>query len=118
MRLIHDSKDKCDLLKRENELLGKTQMRFTHDKEDIVEFLNIKVQEHERYIEALEIKSKKLEDEKSHFESKSQGEIQALKDETKNEIESLTSQLFKAKQDLSDLSIFSSQKVFCNCMNE
>lgn len=104
-------KAKCELFQRENEIFGKSQARFTDDKEDIVEFLNLKVGEHEKLISALEAKIKRLEDENKVLESKAQIEIDSITKNTTEEISSLSTQTTKYKAELLELTKFAENKV-------
>jgi hypothetical protein len=103
-------KTKCDILAKENDLLGKAQSKFNNDKQDIVEFLNIKVGQHEKLIALLEEKVKKLEEENKSLEYKAQHEIDSLKSSSKNEIESLASQCSRYKAELTELTSFAAVK--------
>jgi predicted RNase H-like nuclease (RuvC/YqgF family) len=104
-------KAKCELLQRENEILGKSQARFTDDKEDIVEFLGLKVGEHEKLISALESKIKRLEEENQVLNSKAQVEIDAITRTTTEEISTLSAQTTKYKGELNELTKFAENKV-------
>ena len=103
-------KTKCDILSKENDLLGKAQSKFNHDKQDIVEFLNVKVGQHEKLIALLEEKVKKLEEENKNLEYRSQHEIDSLKSSSKNEIENLTNQCSRYKAELTELTSFAAVK--------
>jgi hypothetical protein len=110
-------KAKCELLERENEILNKSQARFTDDKEDIVEFLNLKVGEHEKLISVLETNIKAFEAENLILNSRAQLRIDAITSSSKSEIDSLSSQLAKYKAELSDLTIFAESKVRSRLLN-
>jgi hypothetical protein len=101
---------KGETLKLENNTLAKAQAKFYTDKQDIVEFLNIKVGEHEKLISILESKNKTLEEEKKEIERFYKGEYETLTKSLKSENESLNLQMSKYKVELSELSVFSQQK--------
>ncbi|KAJ3287591.1 hypothetical protein HK104_008523 [Borealophlyctis nickersoniae] len=107
---LHRLKTKCDTLARENDSLGKAQAKFSHDKQDIVEFLNIKVGEHEKQIGSLEEKVRQLEEEKKEVENRGKMELEAAMREAKKENGALQSQCAKYKAELADLNAFAGRK--------
>ncbi|KXS11444.1 hypothetical protein M427DRAFT_35818, partial [Gonapodya prolifera JEL478] len=104
-------KDKCDTLRLENEMLAKAQAKFSHDKQDIVEFLNIKVSEHEHHIAALEERIKHLNHDHSRKIEKLQAAAEDAADGAKQEIDQLTSVNMKMKAELESLQDFKKRKV-------
>ena len=76
-----------------------------------MEFLNIKVGQHEKLIGSLEEKVKQLEEENKSNEYRSQYEIETLKSTSQNEIETLTNQCSKYKAELTELTAFAAVKV-------
>lgn len=90
--------------------LAKAQSKFYNDKQDIVEFLNIKVGEHEKMISNLELSNRNLEQEKKDMDASYRKEVVVLQQQSTDEIESLTAQCAKLKSDLAELSSFSVQK--------
>ncbi|KAJ3261869.1 hypothetical protein HDU77_000682 [Chytriomyces hyalinus] len=104
------SKEKCDTLCRENDALGRAQAKFSSDKQDIVEFLNIKVREHEEYISSLEQQIQRLEDEKRALEVKSKNDLENTIHEWKKELDHVQTQGAKYKNDLDMLSDFRGRK--------
>ncbi|KAI9209794.1 uncharacterized protein BJ171DRAFT_485041 [Polychytrium aggregatum] len=103
-------KQKCDQLIQENDSLAKAQSKFTHDKQDIVEFLNIKVQEHEKQITVLEQRIVSLDDEKKDIKLKAAAELDSLSQNFKVDYETLSMTCAKYKQELDQLSDFRSKK--------
>ncbi|KAI8909707.1 hypothetical protein EDD86DRAFT_206108 [Gorgonomyces haynaldii] len=101
---------KVEWVTKENEMLTKAQTKFNHDKQDIVEFLNIKVGEHEKMISHLEIKCHTLEDEKKLLEGKVKMEIDAAKGLIKQDMDLLQAQCNRYKSELSELTEFSKKK--------
>lgn len=84
--------------------------RQSHPQQDIVEFLNIKVGEHEKMISGLEAKNKVLEEEKKLVEEKCKFEVDNIQSVTQLEIDNLSFQCQKLKSDLVELSSFSAQR--------
>nr|KAJ3421970.1 hypothetical protein HK105_001667 [Polyrhizophydium stewartii] len=107
---IDRMKLKCDNLVKENEILAKAQTKFNHDKQDIVEFLNIKVGEHEKIIANLETKTRQLEDEKRDLDTRSRNEIETIKSSMQSDLEIMQIQCAKYKAELSELTAFSAKK--------
>ncbi|KAI8821531.1 uncharacterized protein EV422DRAFT_619856 [Fimicolochytrium jonesii] len=101
---------RCEVLSAENDALGKAQTKSSHDKQDIVEFLNIKVTEHERQITALEHRITTLDAEKAEMASAHAQKIEDAVAESRNEVESLQGVVGGLKAQLSDLGGFASQK--------
>lgn len=75
-----------------------------------MEFLNIKVGDHERMIASLESRNKSLEEDKRTSEEKFKSQLEYLHQTSQQEIENLTFQCQKLKNDLVELSTFSAQK--------
>lgn len=75
-----------------------------------MEFLNIKVGEHERTIGSLQTKVRQLEDENREIEIRTTNEIGATKASMQMEVDTLQNQCTKYKGELSELSTFSSKK--------
>ncbi|KAJ3003620.1 hypothetical protein HKX48_001670, partial [Thoreauomyces humboldtii] len=103
-------KVKCEVLVSENDGLGKAQAKASHDKQDIVEFLNIKVGEHEKHINGLEERAVQLEVEKQELAKRTQRDLDAAVGEGHKEIEALQQQCAVYKNQLSDLHIFAARK--------
>ncbi|EGF78330.1 hypothetical protein BATDEDRAFT_26925 [Batrachochytrium dendrobatidis JAM81] len=101
---------KCEELIRENEISANAQTKFNHDKQDIVEFLNIKVSEHEKMISVLESKAHQLEKEKQDYEIRTKSEMSSLKSAMQSELETMQTQCTKYKAELSELTAFSAKK--------
>ncbi|KAJ3027247.1 hypothetical protein HDV00_011336 [Rhizophlyctis rosea] len=99
------------MLARENDALGKAQAKFTHDKQDIVEFLNIKVGEHEKQINVLEETVRRLEQEKRDAEQRGKDNLDNAMKEAKKEMDGVMQQFGKAKAELADLKKFAEDKV-------
>ncbi|ORY40424.1 hypothetical protein BCR33DRAFT_852751 [Rhizoclosmatium globosum] len=104
------SKEKCELLGRENDALGRAQTKFSSDKQDIVEFLNIKVREHEEHITVLEAKIQKLEDEKRALEAKAKQDIENTIADWKKELDGVQNLSSKYKGELDMLFDFKGKK--------
>lgn len=79
--------------------------------QDIVEFLNIKVQEYERQISALEDSIRKLEKDKSESEAESKQTLEKHIEDSKQEIDHLSIQCAKYKHELDQLAEFRGKKV-------
>ncbi|ORX73478.1 hypothetical protein BCR32DRAFT_305198 [Anaeromyces robustus] len=103
-------KQKNDILLNENSLLGQTQAASSQNKKDIVEFLNVKVIEHEQHITELAEKIKELEEEKQMIEENGKLEVEKLKQEHDTVIENLNFQNTKYKTELEELSQFKINK--------
>ncbi|OAJ44441.1 hypothetical protein BDEG_27667 [Batrachochytrium dendrobatidis JEL423] len=88
---------KCEELIRENEISANAQTKFNHDKQDIVEFLNIKVSEHEKMISVLESKAHQLEKEKQDYEIRTKSEMSSLKSAMQSELETMQTQFIHYK---------------------
>ncbi|KAI8924664.1 hypothetical protein BC831DRAFT_436357 [Entophlyctis helioformis] len=78
--------------------------------QDIVEFLNIKVGEHEKMIASLESKTRQLEEEKRDLETWSKNEIESTRMSMHSELEILQIQCAKYKAELAELTAFSAKK--------
>ncbi|KAJ3068809.1 hypothetical protein HDU98_008086 [Podochytrium sp. JEL0797] len=104
------SKEKCDLLVRENDALGRAQTKFSSDKQDIVEFLNIKVREHEEHITTLEFKILTLEQEKRALEHKGKHDVESTKEEWRKEVDGVQTTCAKYKAELDMLFDFKGRK--------
>ncbi|KAI8611593.1 hypothetical protein BC830DRAFT_1140590 [Chytriomyces sp. MP71] len=104
------SKEKCDALYRENDALGRAQAKFSSDKQDIVEFLNIKVREHEEYITSLELKIQNLEDEKRAMEHKAKLDLDNTVSEWKRDMDIVQTQSAKYRSELDLLFDFKGKK--------
>ncbi|KAG4108603.1 hypothetical protein H8356DRAFT_1021605 [Neocallimastix lanati (nom. inval.)] len=102
---IEAYKQKNNILLNENSLLGQTQAASSQNKKDIVEFLNVKVVEHEQHITELAEKITKLENEKLMLE-----EIEKLKQEHDMVVENLNFQNTKYKTELDELTQFKINK--------
>ncbi|KAJ3301241.1 hypothetical protein HDV03_001180 [Kappamyces sp. JEL0829] len=109
-RWLIGRKLKLDTVTSENQTLARAQSKFYNDKQDIVEFLNIKVGEHEKMISGLEAKNKVLEEEKKLVEEKCKFEVDNIQSVTQLEIDNLSFQCQKLKSDLVELSSFSAQR--------
>ncbi|KAJ3105506.1 hypothetical protein HDU97_007985, partial [Phlyctochytrium planicorne] len=103
-------KEKCDNLTKENDALGKAQAKFSSDKQDIVEFLNIKVREHEEQITLLEEKVRSQEDEIRERDLKARAELDHVISESKRELEQAQSQGLRYKSELDQLFEFKGRK--------
>jgi len=103
-------KQKNELLLNENSLLGEAQAASSQNKKDIVEFLNVKVIEHEQHITELAERIKELEQEKLMVEENGKMELEKLKEEHTTVIENLTFQNTKYKTELEELSQFKINK--------
>ncbi|KAI8899901.1 hypothetical protein BC833DRAFT_524113 [Globomyces pollinis-pini] len=101
---------KVENLSKENTTLAKTQAKFYSDKQDIVEFLNIKVGEHEKMISSLESRNRILEDDKKQMDQEYTTKIDQLNKRYQDEIEQLNNQVMKFKTELVELSSFQVQK--------
>ncbi|KAJ3269363.1 hypothetical protein HDV01_001477 [Terramyces sp. JEL0728] len=110
MDKLERMKSKNETLQKENTTLARTQAKFYSDKQDIVEFLNIKVGEHERMIANLENKNRTLDQEKRDMELHYQTQIANLEKSSQLEQENLNQQCQKFKTELVELSSFSAQK--------
>lgn len=104
------SKEKFDLLLGENDTLAKQQKRTSHDKQDIVEFLNIKVQEHEKHITTLDEKIAQLEQERKEIEQKLLLELDTLSKLSESEKAALSATCAKYKAELDTLADFRAKK--------
>ncbi|KAJ3213374.1 hypothetical protein HDU67_002956 [Dinochytrium kinnereticum] len=104
-------KDKCDNLTKENDALGKAQAKFSSDKQDIVEFLNIKVREHEEQITMLEEKVRAQEDEMRERDQKAKADMEHAISEGKLELEQAMNQGARYKAELDQLFEFKGRKV-------
>ncbi|KAJ3093092.1 hypothetical protein HK102_009524 [Quaeritorhiza haematococci] len=115
---LNRSKEKCEMLAMENETLSKTQAKVSQDKQDIVDFLNIKVQEQEKHITAQENQMRQMDEEKREIEVKANIlfmqlfalDMEAAINQAKSEIDSLQLVCAKYKTELSELSEFKGQK--------
>lgn len=94
----------------ENLILGNVTSKFSQDRQDIVEFLNIKVQEHEKHICSLEQQVANLENEKRELEANARIKLDQTIDEKQQEIEQMHIQCAKYKTDLDQLSEFRGRK--------
>ncbi|KAJ3317108.1 hypothetical protein HDU93_004196, partial [Gonapodya sp. JEL0774] len=103
-------KEKCDTLKIENELLAKAQAKFSHDKQDIVEFLNLKVSEHERQIASLEDRIERLLTDHSHQVERLKATAEDAAEEARNEAERLSHMVAKQEKELEMLNDFKRRK--------
>ncbi|KAH6591417.1 hypothetical protein BASA61_004928 [Batrachochytrium salamandrivorans] len=103
-------KQKCEDLTKENEALSNAQTKFNHDKQDIVEFLNIKVRDHEKMISGLELKAHHLEEEKHDIAIRSKNEVDHIRTSMQLELENMQTQCTKFKSELSELTAFSAKK--------
>ncbi|KAJ3324013.1 hypothetical protein HDV06_000989 [Boothiomyces sp. JEL0866] len=110
MDKLERMKAKNENLQKENTTLARTQAKFYSDKQDIVEFLNIKVGEHERMIASLESKNRTLDQEKRDMELHYQTQLANLEKSSQLELENLNQQCQKFKAELVELSSFSAQK--------
>ena len=90
--------------------MGETLDTYSKDKEDIVEFLNLRVNEHERYISELERKNENLIDEKIELEKGFGEEINRVSDEFRMEIDNLLIKYTNVKTELDNLLEFKSKK--------
>jgi predicted nucleic acid-binding protein len=114
---LGDLQDKVSKLKlktenmaKENDILVKAQTKFNLDKQDIVEFLNIKVFEHEKLLGQFEHKCYVLEEENSLLEPNSKAELENLKTTTAKAMENLSQKCTKYKLELLELTLFTEQK--------
>ncbi|KAJ3163227.1 hypothetical protein HDU86_002397 [Geranomyces michiganensis] len=103
-------KNKCQTLVAENDALGKAQAKASHDKQDIVEFLNIKVGEHEKQINTMEEKAVQMDQEKADMIKQAQGNLDTAMAKAHKEIDSLQNQCSIYKAQLSDLHTFAARK--------
>ncbi|KAI9098218.1 hypothetical protein DFS34DRAFT_619985 [Phlyctochytrium arcticum] len=103
-------KHKCEILTIENDTLGKAQSKTSNDKQDIVEFLNIKVTEHEKQISTLEDTVAQLNAERAAMDQKAQQELENALKAAHHETESLQSQCAVLKAQLNDLNTFAGRK--------
>ncbi|TPX67927.1 hypothetical protein SpCBS45565_g03453 [Spizellomyces sp. 'palustris'] len=110
MEKLERYKSKCDVLTKENDALGKAQAKASHDKQDIVEFLNIKVGEHEKHISDLEEKVVQMDQEKKDLEAKAKAGVEQAVGAAHKEIEGLQSQVAVYKAQLHDLNTFAARK--------
>ncbi|KAJ3261615.1 hypothetical protein HK103_005453 [Boothiomyces macroporosus] len=110
MDKLERMKTKNENLQKENTTLARTQAKFYSDKQDIVEFLNIKVGEHERMIASLENKNRTLDQEKKDLELHYQTLIANVERSSQMELDNLNQQCQKFKAELVELSSFSAQK--------
>ncbi|KAJ3415997.1 Protein Hook 1 [Chytridiales sp. JEL 0842] len=90
--------------------LDEVSLEIYESKQDIVEFLNIKVTEHEEYIANLESKVRQLEEEKKDMDMMYKSELDNTTDQWKAEVESLQLQCARYKTELEQLSDFKSRK--------
>ena len=67
--------------------------------------------EHERLINSLETKTKRLDEENRQLEYRSQHELESYKTTSKSEIENLSGQCAKYKAELLELTTFAAHKV-------
>ncbi|ORX49744.1 hypothetical protein BCR36DRAFT_412708 [Piromyces finnis] len=107
---IEKYKQKNEILINENSLLGETQAASSQNKKDIVEFLNVKVIEHEQHITELADRIKELEEEKSMIEENGRMELEKLKQEHDVVVENLNFQNTKYKSELDELNQFKINK--------
>ncbi|KAG4097135.1 hypothetical protein H8356DRAFT_431290 [Neocallimastix lanati (nom. inval.)] len=103
-------KQKNDILQNENTLLGQTQAASSQNKKDIVEFLNIKVVEHEQHITELLRRIKELEDEKIMIKENRKIELEKLQQEHDEVVTNLNIQNTKYKTELDELTKFKANK--------
>ncbi|TPX33380.1 hypothetical protein SmJEL517_g03761 [Synchytrium microbalum] len=103
-------KAKCETLTNEIEVLGKAQGKIIADKQDIVEFLNIKVVEHEKHIGALEQRVRELQNEKKEAVEAARMEAEETAIVTRAEIDHFQMLSAKYKTDLDSLLEFKSRK--------
>ncbi|KAI8801556.1 hypothetical protein BJ742DRAFT_685065, partial [Cladochytrium replicatum] len=106
-------KKKCDELLVENEALGRSQAKFTNDKQDILEFLNIKVGEYEKDVSSLEQRIRQLEEEKRALEARSHIHHKKLSTygfASKAEVEVLQVTCAKYRTELDQLNDFKGRK--------
>jgi myosin heavy subunit len=103
-------KSKNELLVKENTTLAKAQAKFYSDKQDIVEFLNIKVGEHEKMIANLEVKNKALDLEKRTIEQRMKQDFDLYQKTAQEETEQLHAQVSRLKSELTELNQFQKQK--------
>ena len=104
-------KTRFDVFERSDQILIKLILFHLWQQQDIVEFLNIKVGEHEKLIYSLETKAKRLETENQQMSQKTDFEIGSLRSTTQAEIDSLGQQCSKYKAELNDLAEFAEKKV-------
>ncbi|KAJ3390061.1 ubiquitin-like protein atg8 [Entophlyctis sp. JEL0112] len=123
------TKDKCEVLSRENDALGRAQTKLSGDKvsvtflflfyfasseiaaqQDIVEFLNIKVREHEEHITNLETTIQKLEEDKRALEEKALADMAHAEEEWHKELDNVRTQNLKYKGELDLLFEFKGRK--------
>ncbi|TPX38562.1 hypothetical protein SeMB42_g06663 [Synchytrium endobioticum] len=103
-------KNKCEVLTGEIEVLGKAQRKIIADKQDIVEFLNIKVVEHEKHIGTLEQRVRELQNEKKEAIEAAKLEAEEAAIAARTEIDQLQLLNHKYKTDLDSLLEFKSRK--------
>ncbi|KAJ3130852.1 hypothetical protein HK101_004920, partial [Irineochytrium annulatum] len=104
------TKEKCDVLTRENDALGKAQAKFSSDKQDIVEFLNIKVREHEEQINQLEEKVRRQEEEMRERDIKARLELETSVAEVRRELDGSQALAARYKAELDQLFDFRGRK--------
>lgn len=90
--------------------LSSLQTAQLGDKEDIVEFLNIRVKDHEKLIASLQLKIKDLECERKSSDEIHKEERLKSEDAAFCALESMTSQCQKLKVELTDVSKFVVQR--------
>ncbi|KAI8850655.1 hypothetical protein BC829DRAFT_388601 [Chytridium lagenaria] len=99
-----------DLLASKMMALGKAQAKFSSDKQDIVEFLNIKVREHEEQITLLEQKVRAQEDEMRERDMKAKADLEHAISEGKRELEQAQNLGARYKAELDQLFEFKGRK--------
>jgi hypothetical protein len=103
-------KNKCQVLLTENSALGNVQSKFSQDRQDIVEFLNIKLQEQEKHATAQEEVIRLLQNDKKELEVGCRVKIEGVVEQSKIEVEQMNIQCAKYKTDLDQLSEFRGRK--------
>ncbi|KAI9002353.1 hypothetical protein BC832DRAFT_593657 [Gaertneriomyces semiglobifer] len=103
-------KKKCDILTTENLALGQANAKASNDKQDIVEFLNIKVGEHEKHITGLEEKVAQLEQDKRDMEVQAKADLENSMRDAHKEIDTLQNKCLTYQAQLNDLNAFAARK--------
>jgi hypothetical protein len=103
-------KNKCQVLLAENSALGNVQSKYSKDRQDIVEFLNIKLQEQEKHVTTQDEVIRVLQKEKKEEELSCRAKIEQVVEGSKIEVEQMNIQCAKYKTDLDQLSEFRGRK--------
>lgn len=103
-------KERCAQLEKENERLADIQLEINCDRNDIVEFLNLRVGEHQSKIEELEKDIAKVEREKESSLRQCVQNSEKTQAQMRKEIEQMNVEISKYKANIDQISDFRSRK--------